>query len=396
MIRNIGQLLTVENGLGLRERVSILIEGEKISGIGRLRPRPGALVIDAEGGVVMPGLVDAHTHLVFAGSRADEMAQRLGGASYEEIARWGGGIRRTVAAVRAASEDELYEAAQTRIASLVTTGTTTVEIKSGYGLSWQNELKMLKVIKRLRETTLIDIVPTFLGAHAFPPGRSRREYVEEIIGEMLPTVAAQNLADFCDVFMEGMAFNRRETEAIFKAAQRHGLKLKIHADELSNCGGAAVAGKFHATSADHLIHTGKDGIRRLKKGKVVPVLLPGTALFLQIKKRPDVKTMMRLKLPIALASDFNPGTCMITSLFIILALGCLVYGLPVERAIAGVTINAARALGLGERIGSLKPGKQADLLLLRLKSYEEIPYYFGQPFVKTVIKRGVIVYEQDR
>ncbi len=386
----------MENGLGLRKHVAIRIEGDKISKVGRLRPRPGVEVLDAAGGVVMPGLVDAHTHLVFAGSRADEMALRLGGASYEEIARRGGGIRRTVAAVRAASEDELYEAARTRIASLVTTGTTTVEIKSGYGLSWQEELKMLKVIKRLKETTLVDIVPTFLGAHAVPPGRNRRRYVEEIIGVMLPKVAAQKLACFCDVFMEGMAFNRRETEAIFKAAQGYGFKLKIHGDELSNCGGAAVAGKFRATSADHLIYTGTNGIGWLKKGRVVPVLLPGTALFLQIKKRPDVKTMTRLKLPIALASDFNPGTCMITSLFIIMALGCLLYTLPVETALAGITINAAKALALEHKIGSVKPGKQADLLLLGLKNYQEIPYHFGQSFVKTVIKRGVIVYEQDR
>ncbi len=385
----------MKRGLGVKENVSILIEDGKISKVGKIGGNSKAEIVDVRGCVAMPGLVDAHTHLVYAGTRESEMAMRLSGASYEEIARQGGGIMRTVSATRMATERELLQTAQHRVASLITSGTTTVEIKSGYGLSRKDELKILRVIKRLKETLMLDVVATFLGAHAVPKGTNRKTYVAQIIEEMLPAVARERLADFCDVFMESIAFSRSETEQIFKVAQALGLKLKIHADELTNCGGAVVAGKFHATSADHLIYTDKKGIGWMKKGKVIPVLLPGTALFLKIKKRPNVTAMLKMKMPVALASDFNPGTCMISSMFLIIGLGCFFYNLTLADALQAATINGARAVGLADRLGSIEEGKQADLLILDIKNFEMIPYYFGRNFLRFVIKKGVIIYEQD-
>ncbi len=386
----------MEEGLGVKENISILIEDGKILKIGKIKPPSEAVIIDARGCLVMPGLIDAHTHLVFAGSRADEMVMRLQGMSYAEIAERGGGIMRTVQATRRASEEELYQQAQKNLSTLLAQGTTTLEIKSGYGLSLKDELKILKVIRRLKETNQVDVVATFLGAHVIPPGWKRKRYVEAIVEEMLPAVARQGLADFCDVFMEEIAFHKKETEAIFKTARSLGLGLKIHADELTNCKGAELAGRFRTTSADHLIYTDREGIDWLKRGGVVPVLLPGTALFLKIRKKPDIPYMLKRRLPVTIASDFNPGTCMVNSMFLIIGLACFLYDLPLEDALLGATINAARALRLDQKLGSLKVGKQADILILGLKDYREIPYRFGHNFIKSVIKKGVVVYEQDR
>lgn len=395
LVKDMSQVLTMEDGLGVRENVSILVEAEKITKIGRIKSVSGAEVIDAQGCVVMPGLVDPHTHLVFAGSREDEMAMRLAGESYESINQRGGGIMRTVESTRRASEEVLFELGQSRIASMITTGTTAVEIKSGYGLRLKDELKMLRVIRRLKETTMVDIIATFLGAHAIPKGMSRRAYIDKLVNEMLPAIAAEDLADFCDVFMEEIAFTRKETQRIFERARDLGMKLKIHADELTNCGGAIIAGEYKATSADHLIHTDKKGIAAMKKGRVVPVLLPGTALFLKMRRHPMAGEMFRAGLPVALGSDFNPGTCMIPSMFLIIGLACFIYDFSVAQALAAATINGAKAIGLEHRIGSIKEGKQADLLILKIRDFEMVPYLFGQNFLGTVIKKGVVIYEQN-
>jgi len=407
IIKNAKQILTIKGkDLGVIENSTIIIRGNKIPKIiPNSKSRiPNSQTIDANGCIVLPGFVDCHTHLVFAGSRENEFAMRLEGKTYKEILSAGGGILQTVQATRKASEKELYDLAQKRIDELIRWGTTTVEIKSGYGLDTKTEIKILKVIQQLQKvnTDRITIIPTFLGAHAIPSGVKKSTYIETIINQMIPKVAKENLAQFCDVFCENFVFNAEESKKILMTAKKFGLTPKIHADEIESSGGAEVAGEISAISAEHLLYPSEKGLKAMKKNNVTVVLLPGTTLFLLASQKPSAKRgkskqippidkMRKLGLTIALGSDYNPGTCMIYQMPIIIALGCLLYNMSLTEAIRGATINSAKALGLENKIGSIEPGKDADLIILDIPDYKHIPYQFGKNLVKMVIKKGKIV-----
>jgi imidazolonepropionase len=404
VIKNASQILTLKGkGLGIIENGSVLINNTKITQV-KTNPQPlipNPLIIDAKNCIVLPGFVDCHTHLVFAGTRENEFAMRLEGKTYKEILSAGGGILQTVQATRKASEKELLISAQKRIDELISCGTTTVEIKSGYGLDTKTEIKILKVIKQLQQANKdrITIVPTFLGAHAIPSDLKKSTYIETIINQMIPKVAKENLAQFCDVFCENFVFNAKESKRILDIAKNYGLIPKIHADEIKSSGGAEVAGEVGAISAEHLLYPSDKGLKAMKKNNVTAVLLPGTTLFLKSKQIPPIDKMRKLNLTIALGSDYNPGTCMIYQMPIIIALGCLLYNMSLTEAIRGATINSAKALGLEKKIGSIEPGKDADLIILDTcpesssgsSNYKHIPYQFGKNLVKIVIKKGKII-----
>jgi imidazolonepropionase len=322
-------------------------------------------VIDCQGALMTPGLIDCHTHLVYGGDRTAEFEQRLRGASYLEIARSGRGILSTVRATRALDEEELIRLARPRLLALAREGATTVEIKSGYGLTAKDELKMLRCARGLARELPVQIRTTLLAAHAVPPEYlgSPEDYVDLICRELIPRVAAEELADAVDVFCETIAFSPSQAERMFRAARDHGLGVKVHAEQLSNCGSAALAARFGAWSADHLEHLDEAGAQAMRAAGTVAVLLPGPFYFLQGTRKPPVDTLRRFGVPIALATDLNPGSCPLASLRLMMNLGCTLFGLTPEEALAGVTRNAALALGLGERLGTLAVGKQADLLL---------------------------------
>lgn len=395
LVKYPAQILTMDDGIGLLTDSSILIENGIIKKIGKFSETGfKGKVIDCSGCIITPGLIDAHTHLVFAGSREDEFAMRLEGIKYETIAQKGGGILKTVAMTREASEEDLFKLAEARIKKLVHHGTTTIEIKSGYGLSLSEEMKMLRVINKLKKTSPIEIIPTYL-IHTIPRFMERRDYVDMQCEEIVPEIAQSHLAEFCDIFCDETAFTKKESKKILKRAKEFGFALKIHTDELCNIGGAKLAAELHCVSAEHLVYTTKSGIKAMKKANVIPVLLPGTSLYLQSEKKPQIKYFIKYGLPIAIASDFNPGTCMIYAMPKIISLGCLVYKIPVELALMGVTINAARAIKREQKIGRIKADFQADLVVWNIDNYKKIPYQFGEDMIKMVIKKGEIIYEAD-
>jgi imidazolonepropionase len=336
-------------------------------------------VVDAGGRVVLPGFVDAHTHPVFAGTRVDEFEQRIKGATYQEIAARGGGIQSTVNRTRAASLDELVNAGKRYASWFLRGGTTTVEAKSGYGLSLEDELKLLRAIRRLNEETRLRYVPTFLGAHSVPPEfRARREeYVSLLIDEMLPQIAQQKLAEFCDVFCEQNVFTTDEAWRILSAARCHGLGLRIHADQLSLSGGAQLAAELSAKTADHLEHTDEAGIIALKTAGVQPVLLPGSVYALGLSHYPSARQMIDAKLAVVLATDFNPGSSPTPSMLTILSLATTQLKMTPGEAITATTINAAYSLNRGDTLGSLERGKVADIVIHDTSDYRELAYFFG-------------------
>jgi imidazolonepropionase len=344
-------------------------------------------VIDAHGKIVMPGFIDPHTHLIFAGSREREFGLRLSGKSYMEIRESDGGILSTVRATREASSEELIFLARKRLDYALSWGTTTIEVKSGYGLSLKDESKILKVIKRLSETHPITIVPTFLGAHDFPPEIRREEYIELIISELIPKVSREGLARFCDVFCEEGVYTEEESERILNEGKKFGLAPKIHADELKSSGGCEVGIRVGATSCDHLIYISEREIELMTKSDTIAVLLPGTSFFLSLKDKPPVRKMIQMEIPVAIGSDFNPGSSPILSMPIIIGLACLTYGMTPQKAIVAATINAAYATGEKER-GSIEEGKWADIIILNVDDYRKIPYWFGYNPVEVVIKEG--------
>ena len=348
-------------------------------------------VIDAGGRWMTPGLVDCHTHLVFAGTRAEEFELRLKGASYEELARRGGGIRSTVEKTRAASEEALYKSAGRRLASLAAEGVTTVEIKSGYGLSSEAEAKMLRVARRLGREPGPEVVTTFLGAHALPPeyeGR-QREYIALVCSEMIPAIAEAGLADAVDAFCDTIGFTPEETEAVFAAARAHGLPVKLHADQLSDQGGAALAARFGALSADHLEHSSAAGIKAMAEAGTVAVLLPGAFYFLREHQLPPIAAMRRHKLPMALASDSNPGSSPALSLRLMLNLASTLFRLTPEEGLAGITRHAAAALGLDGDRGRLARGLKADFALWDIEHPAELAYWLGGNPCAGTVKAGV-------
>jgi len=377
---------------------AIGVEGDRIAFAGvaaELKAKPGSFaneVIDAGGRWITPGLVDCHTHLVFAGDRSGEFEQRLGGASYEDIARAGGGIRSTVRATRAASEEALTAAALPRLDCLLAEGVTTIEIKSGYGLTVDDEMKMLRAARRLGETRRVDVRKTLLGAHALPPEYEGRQgdYVTLVCDEMIPRAAGEGLADAVDAFCETIAFTPAETEAVFASAKRHDLGIKLHADQLSDLGGAALAAKYRALSADHLEYTSEAGIAAMAEAGTVAVLLPGAFYFLRETHLPPIEALRRHKVPMALASDVNPGSSPALSLLLILNMACTLFRLTPEEALAGVTRVGAQALGLQHDRGTLAPGRRADFVLWDIERPADLAYWMGGNPCYQVVKDGRI------
>lgn len=355
---------------------------------------PGAETIDGQSCWAMPGFVDPHTHPVFYKTREEEFEMRIAGKSYEEIAAAGGGIRNSVRALRQASFDELVELAFRRMRKFTEYGTTTIEAKSGYGLSLEDELKSLRVIKKLSALLPLTIVPTFLGAHEVPDEyQDRRDkYVDLLVEEMIPRVAEEKLAVFCDVFCEKNVFTVAQSERILLAARDHGLVPKLHADELHPTGGAELAAKVRAISADHLLKVSDRGIAAMKDAGVVPVLLPGTAFFLAKTEYAPARKMLAAGLPVALATDFNPGSSMTQNMQLILTIAALQMKMAPQEVVAGATLNAARALALEKEVGSLEAGKKADIILLDIPGYKYLPYHYGVNHVKMVIRHGQIVH----
>jgi imidazolonepropionase len=350
-----------------------------------------AEVVDADGRVVMPGFVDAHTHLVFAGNRLDDFERRARGETYEQIAKAGGGIWSTVQKTRAASELDLLTLAKKHANWFLRCGTTTVEAKSGYGLTVEDELKILRVMRQLKKEVRLEIVPTFLGAHAVPRELSPDEYLDVVVTEMLPRVTAEKLAEFCDVFCERAYFDIDQSRKILSAAKKVGLSLRGHVDQLTNFGGAKLMAEVGATTADHLEQTDEQGIAALKKANVQPVLVPGSVYALGSSRYPRGREMIEAGLAIVLATDFNPGSSPTPSMPMVLSLACTQMKMSPAEAITASTVNAAYSVNRGARIGSLEPGNLANLVIFDCEDYRELAYWFGIPQMHSVYVRGECV-----
>lgn len=418
LVHNIGQLVTVASPNGLRagrqamndlailEEGSVAVRDGRIAWLGTSEDSAAMVTadetVDAEGRCVVPGFVDSHTHLMHAGTRVEEFEQRVGGASYLEIMAAGGGIMSTVRATRAAGPDQLLREAAARLDRMLGHGTTTAEVKTGYGLSVEGELRLLSLILELDKVHSIDLVPTFMGAHAVPEEYTGREdaYVDLVVTEMLPSVAEQAEAAgrsiFCDVFCEDGAFSLEQSRRVLEAASALGLGLKIHADEFSSLGAAELAAELGVASADHLIHTPPAEWGALARAEAVAVLLPGTSFGLGHTEFAPGRAMIDRGLAVALATDLNPGTAWCESLPFIQALACRYLGMAPAEALVASTNHAAHAIGLGEVVGSLEVGKAADFLILEGQDYREIAYRFGTNPVARVFKRGELVWSADR
>jgi imidazolonepropionase len=347
-----------------------------------------AEVVDGRGRVVMPGFVDAHTHLVFAENRLDDFERRARGETYEQIAKAGGGIWSTVQRTRAASERDLLAQAKKHANWFLRCGTTTAEAKSGYGLTVEDELKILRVMRQLEKEVRLEIVPTFLGAHAVPREFSPDEYLDVVVTEMLPRVTAEKSAEFCDVFCERGYFNIDQSRKILSAARRLGLSLRGHVDQLTNSGGAKLMAEIGVTTADHLEQTDEQGIVALKKANVQPVLLPGSVYALGSSRYPRAREMIEAGLGVVLATDFNPGSSPTPSMPMVLSLACTQMKMSPMEAITASTVNAAYSLNRGDRIGSLEPGKLANFVIFDCEDYRELAYWFGMPQTHAVYVRG--------
>ena len=407
-IENLGQAVTMAGvgagpidraALGIVDDGVIATDGGRIAGVWPRADAPPAraddTVIDARGGVALPGLIDPHTHAVFAGSREAQFEMRARGMSYLDIARAGGGLSRTLAASRAASSDGLFDLARTRLLRMLSFGVTTVEVKSGYGLDPAHELRHLEVIARLGRELPMTVVPTFLGAHAVPPeyeGRAEA-YADLVRREMIPEVARRGLAVFCDAFCEEGFFSPAQSRRVLETALAHGLKVKLHADEFNDLGGARLAAELRATSADHLLHVSRDGIGALAASGTVAVLLPATAFFLGEAYAP-ARALLDAGVPVALSTDCNPGSSPTENAQLVLTAACAGMKMTVPEALAGATVRAARALALDDR-GKLVPGLRADLALFAVPEAAYIPYHFGWNFVTAVIAGGRVVLSRD-
>jgi imidazolonepropionase len=381
--------------LGVIEGGWVAVRGERIAAVGtreEVEPLvgPETRVLDAEGAVVMPGFVDCHTHALFAGTREAEWVQKIEGKSYLEILQSGGGILNTVRATRAASREELLAAGRCYLDEMLRYGTTTAEVKTGYGLTTEDEIRMLELIRDLDAGHAVDLVPTFLGAHAVP-AEFRDDpdgYMDLVVDEMLPR--AQGLAEFCDIFCDEGAFSQADSERLFEAAARLGFRLKIHAGEFRALGGAALAARYGAVSADHLDHLAEGEAAALAQAGVIGVLLPAVNFTLRAPY-PDARALIDAGVPIAVATDFNPGSAPTYSMPFVLTLACLYLRLHPAEAIVAATLNAAHAVARADRVGSLTPGKLADLIVLDSPNIAHLPYLFARNPVRTVVKRGRVV-----
>lgn len=407
LIKNASQIVTPKGHSAIRgadmkdvaiyENQSILIEDGTIVAIGDNpaweKEIPTERQVDAKGKTVLPGFVDSHTHFVFGGYRADEFLWRMEGMSYMDIMERGGGIANTMKATREASEDELITHSLDFLKKMLAFGITTVEGKSGYGMDYDTELKQLRVMKRLEELQPVSIVRTFLGAHAVPPSYKDRndEFIDFLLRDVMPTVAKEKLAEFCDVFCEKGVFSIEESRKLLTAAREQGFKLKIHADEIVTFGGSELAGELKCTSADHLLHASEAGIKALADNGVVATLLPTTAFCLK-EPYAAARKMIDSGCAVALATDFNPGSGFTNSVPLMIALAVIYMGMTVEEAITALTLNGAAAVDRADRIGSVEVGKQADLVILQYPSYKFLPYHTGVNIVETVIKNGEIVH----
>jgi imidazolonepropionase len=409
LITNCSQLLTMAGpsrprvGTELRELHivndgAMLLRNGRVAVVGtreEIEPLAdsGTQVVDAGGRVVMPGFVDAHTHLVFAGNRTDEFEMRCAGMTYQQIAERGGGIRSTVRRTRAATEDELVTAGQKHARWFLEGGTTTVEAKSGYGLTAEDELKLLRAIRRVPETTPLRCIPTFLGAHEIPDEYKDHpdDYVDLVVTEMLPKVAAEKLAEFCDIFCESKVFSLAQAERVLTAAKGHGLGLRVHADQFTSIGAVELAATLGAKTVDHLEQTTQGSIAVMKKAGLQPVLLPGSVYAIGSQKYAPARAMIEAGLPIVIASDFNPGSSPTTSMTMILSLACTQMKMTPAEAVTAATVNAAWSLNRGREIGSLEPGKIADFAIHDAEDYRELAYFFGNHRPYAVFAAGVKV-----
>jgi imidazolonepropionase len=391
-----GQLAACEQAGEIIEDAAVAVKDGKFVWCGAYKDLPGApemladVLHDVSGYCLTPGLIDCHTHLVYAGNRAHEFEQRLEGVTYEEIARNGGGIQSTVTATRAASEEELFAQSLPRAKALQESGVTTLEIKSGYGLDWETEAKILRVANRIGEALPLTVKRTFLGAHTVPKefrGRTE-EYVELVCQHMIPQVAAEKLADAVDVFCENIAFTLAQTEKVFAAAQQYQLRVKCHGEQLSCSDSAVLAAKYQALSVDHLEYASEAGIKALLSSRTTAVLLPGAFYFLREKQSPPIALMRELGVPMAIASDCNPGTSPIMSLLLIMNMACTMLRMTPAEVLQGVTLNAAQALGMQQTHGSISVGKTADMAIWRVQSPAELCYYLGNQPLVGLIKSG--------
>jgi imidazolonepropionase len=403
-----GELLTLDPALGegplgvIRGGALAAAEGKivwvgKTGAIRKAVPLlPDAREVDAHGLVVMPGFVDSHTHPIFAGSREKEFAQRTAGVSYQEIAAAGGGILATVEATRDATTDELVALATRRLDLVLQHGTTTLEAKSGYGLTTADEVKILEAIRLLQDPHPVEVHATFCGAHEVPPEyRGNADgYVDLVVDEMIPTVAQRRLAEYCDVFCDQGAFSVEQSRRILRAGLAHGLRPKLHADEFSASGGAELAAEVGALSADHLLRVRRDGIRALKQAGVTATLLPGTAFFLGLPYAP-ARAFLEAGVRVALATDFNPGSSYTPNMQLVLTLACTQMRMTVEEAIEAATVGGAHALGLQAQVGALTPDRWCDLLVLDVPNYYHVPYLYGVNHVQTVVKAGQVAWPRQ-
>jgi imidazolonepropionase len=394
----LGEIGVVERGCLAARDGAIVFVGDGREFRRQVRLTRGGVEIDATGRTVLPGFVDCHTHLPFAGWREGEFVERLRGATYEEIAARGGGIQATVRATRSASLEDLIEAGKRRLDRMLLHGTTSAEAKSGYGLSLEDELKQLRAVRALDSLHPIDLVPTLLGAHVVPAERrtDREGYIRDVTTRMIPEAARQGLARFCDVFVDDGAFSPEEGERILRAAAAQGLGLRVHAEQRGPSGGALLAARLRAASADHLEHLTEDGIRALASAGTTAVLLPGAAFFLRETRDAPARRLIEAGVPVAIATDFNPGTCPTEAMTAVLPIAALRYGLDPAEAIAAATLNAAHALGIGSRVGSLEVGKAADAQILDIPDHRHLVYHFGVNHCRTVIKAGRVVVDDGR
>ncbi|CAN5789011.1 MAG: imidazolonepropionase [Pyrinomonadaceae bacterium] len=381
---------------------AMLVLNERIEKVGtreQIEPSIGAkcTLVDAGGRIVLPGFVDAHTHPVFAGTRANEFEERAEGASYQEIAARGGGIKSTVRATQAATLEELVQAGRRYADWFLRSGTTTIEAKSGYGLSVEDEIKLLRAIKRLGQETPLRYVPTFLGAHDIPTKylNRRDEYVALLVDELLPRVAQEKLAEYCDVFCEAKVFSTDDSRAILSAARRHGMKLRIHADQLTLTGGAKLAAELNAVTADHLEHADAEGIAALKSAGVQPVLLPGSVYALGSNRYPPAREMIDAGLAVVLATDFNPGSSPTPSMPMVFSLASTHMKMTPSESLSAATINAACSLARGKELGSLEPRKLADFVIHNCDDYRELAYFFGIEHAWKVYTRGRLAFSRS-
>lgn len=420
LLENIGELATAQSDTGLvrgseqgkikRIKGACLaaFEGKilKVGTADEVMPdvqlTDDAKVLDVGGALVTPGLVDSHTHLIFDGNRANEFLMRCQGATYSEIAEAGGGIVASMKATRDSSVERLTELGETRLARMLASGTTTCEVKTGYGLDLDSELRMLSAILQLQERSPVEIVPTFMPAHAIPPGSAREEYVDSLVKDMLPAasrmVTDQNSGErkncFVDVFCDKGYFTLEDTERIFEAARQHDFALKVHADEFVNLGATTLAVKAGAASCDHLLNVSDEEISMLSRSDTVAVLLPGTSFYLNLAEHARAREMIKNGVAVAVGSDYNPGSCHIFSLPFIWGLACLHLKMTVAEALNAITVNAAHAVGLGGKVGRLSPGYQADIAVFDVGAVEEVPYNLGWNPIKLVLKRGKVVHRR--